>query len=127
MRDFVIDSGGKHPNTIDLKVNGITPFIDAARIFALSAGLSESGTVPRLRAAAAIWKIDTAKVGGWISAFLFIQTLRLKLHQEQLAQGLPLTSHLDPNSLSALDRRILKESFRQAKSLQATLKNYFQF
>lgn len=127
VRDFVIDSGGKHPNTIDLKVNGITPFIDAARIFALSAGLSESGTVPRLRAAAAIWKIDTAKVGGWISAFLFIQTLRLKLHQEQLAQGLPLTSHLDPNSLSALDRRILKESFRQAKSLQATLKNYFQF
>ena len=39
IRDFVLVSGSDHPHTLDLKVNGATPFVDAARIFSLAAGL----------------------------------------------------------------------------------------
>src|SRR5512143_3600013 len=52
VRDFVVASGGAQANTLDLKINGITPFVDAARIFALYAGVSATSTVARLRAAA---------------------------------------------------------------------------
>jgi len=127
VRDFVLDSDGDHPHTLDLKLNGITPFVDAARIFALAAGLAENGTAPRLRAAATAWRMDPAEVNGWIDSFLFIQLLRLRLHHEQIAQGQPLNNRLDPDSLSNLDRRILKEVFRQARKLQSTLESFFQY
>ncbi|HSD61246.1 MAG TPA: putative nucleotidyltransferase substrate binding domain-containing protein [Burkholderiales bacterium] len=34
---------------------------------------------------------------------------------------------MDPATLNDLDRRILKESFRQAKKLQSLMEKYFQF
>ena len=45
MRDFVV--GKEH--TLDLKVNGVTPFVDAARIFSLAAGVTHTSTIQRLR------------------------------------------------------------------------------
>src|SRR5262249_51906577 len=38
LRDFVPTGGREHPNAIDLKVNGVVPFIDAARIMSLRSG-----------------------------------------------------------------------------------------
>ena len=46
VRDFVVDGG-----TLDLKLNGVSPFVDAARIFSLAAGSGETSTIRRLRAA----------------------------------------------------------------------------
>ncbi len=42
MRDFVL---GKE-NTLDLKLNGITPFVDAARIFSLATGVNQHRHYP---------------------------------------------------------------------------------
>lgn len=113
VRDFVV--GREH--TIDLKLNGITPFVDAARIFSLSAGVAHTSTLQRLRASAAKLKIHPAEVEAWIDAFLFIQVLRLRHHDEaEVPDNL-----IDPESLHELDRRILKEAFRQARKLQARL------
>ncbi|MDP1635717.1 MAG: DUF294 nucleotidyltransferase-like domain-containing protein, partial [Gallionellaceae bacterium] len=53
VRDFVV--GEEH--TLDLKLNGITPFVDAARIFSLYAGAGETSTIRRLRASGAQWQI----------------------------------------------------------------------
>jgi len=80
-----------------------------------------TNTVERLRAAAVARRIPEAEVEGWIEAFRFIQGLRLKLNLEQSAAGKPLHNHLDPDTLNDLERRILKESFRQARKLQTRL------
>jgi CBS domain-containing protein len=63
----------------------------------------------------------------WIDAFLFIQLLRLRIQHQQSEAGSGLSNRVDPDSLNDLDRRILKEAFRQARKLQATLEKYFQF
>ncbi|MBZ0097208.1 MAG: DUF294 nucleotidyltransferase-like domain-containing protein, partial [Sulfuricella sp.] len=123
VRDFVV--GEEH--TLDLKLNGITPFVDAARIFSLYAGTGETSTIRRLRASGAQWQIDPATLEAWIDAFLFIQLLRLRTQHEQDERGAALSNKIDPDSLNDLDRRILKEAFRQARKLQATLEKYFQF
>ncbi|MHB1619449.1 MAG: DUF294 nucleotidyltransferase-like domain-containing protein [Sulfuricella sp.] len=123
VRDFVV--GEEH--TLDLKLNGITPFVDAARIFSLYAGTGETSTIRRLRASGAQWQIDPATLEAWIDAFLFIQLLRLRIQHEQDQRGAALSNKIDPDSLNDLDRRILKEAFRQARKLQATLEKYFQF
>mgnify|MGYP000265256411 CR=1 FL=1 len=41
--------------------------------------------------------------------------------QQQEREQRPFSNRLDPDSLNQLDRRILRESFRQAKRLQGSL------
>jgi len=120
VRDFVV---GKE-NTLDLKLNGITPFVDAARIFSLAAGVSQTNTIQRLRLSAAKMNLHESEIEAWINALLFIQVLRLRHHYESSSQGLSddvLDNLIDPERLNELDRRILKEAFRQARKLQARL------
>ncbi len=120
VRDFVV---GKE-NKIDLKLNGITPFVDAARIFSLAAGVADTNTIQRLRLSAEKLRIDEAEISAWIDALLFIQVLRMRRHDEASAQGgadQALDNRIAPEKLNELDRRILKEAFRQARKLQARL------
>ncbi|MEO8331517.1 MAG: DUF294 nucleotidyltransferase-like domain-containing protein [Gallionella sp.] len=120
VRDFVV--GKEH--TLDLKMNGITPFVDAARIFSLAAAVGHTSTIQRLRSSAPKLNIPAAEVDAWIDALLFIQVLRLRHHDELGEQGLAdaeLDNLIDPERLNELDRRILKEAFRQARKLQARL------
>jgi CBS domain-containing protein len=122
VRDFVT---GKE-NTLDLKLNGITPFVDAARIFSLATGGTHTNTVQRLRQSATGLRIPAGDVEAWINAFLFIQMLRLRHHYEATrhqvnAEARPLDNLIDPSTLNELDRRILKEAFRQARKVQAKL------
>jgi CBS domain-containing protein len=120
VRDFVV--GKEHK--LDLKLNGVTPFVDAARIFSLAAGVTQTSTLQRLRLSAAKLKLHPSEVEAWIDAFLFIQVLRMRHHDEGREQGLSegeLDNRIDPEALNELDRRILKEAFRQARKLQARL------
>jgi CBS domain-containing protein len=125
VRDFVL---GKE-NKLDLKLNGITPFVDAARIFGLAAGVSQTNTIQRLRSSAAKLRLQEPEIEAWIDALLFIQVLRLRHHDEASAQGAgddALDNLIDPEKLNELDRRILKEAFRQARKLQARLALEYQ-
>ena len=117
MRDFVV--GETH--TLDLKLNGIAPFVDAARIYGLASGATQTNTVQRLRASAARLNIAPAEIGAWVDALHFIQLLRLRLQHQQCEEGSELSNKVDPDSLNDLDRRILKEAFRQARKLQSRL------
>jgi len=122
VRDFVLNDAKR----IDLKLNGLAPFVDAARIFSLAAGVTQTSTIQRLRQSAAALHVPAAEVEAWIDAFLFIQMLRLRHHYEASAnlseaEIAQLDNLIDPAALNELDRRILKESFRQARKVQAKL------
>jgi CBS domain-containing protein len=127
VRDFVVSTAGAQVHTLDLKINGITPFVDAARIFALHAGVSETGTAVRLRSAARAWKMPADEVEAWVAAFHFIQLLRVRHQHTQQTRGERVGNRIDPERLNALDRRILKEAFRQARKLQAIMSSYFEY
>jgi CBS domain-containing protein len=69
-------------------------------------------------------KIPAAEIEAWVDGFLFIQVLRLRHHDEEKAKGIKdedLDNLIDPEHLNELDRRILKEAFRQARKLQTRL------
>jgi CBS domain-containing protein len=122
LREFVTGDG----HTIDLKLNGITPFVDAARILSLANGVEQTNTVARLRELTLRKILRKQDTDALIEAFLFIQLLRLRLHHEQGKHGAELTNKVDPDTLNNLDRRILKEAFRQARKLQTRLKLDYQ-
>jgi CBS domain-containing protein len=108
-------------NTLDLKMCGVTPFVDGARILGLARGSKQTSTVGRFRDLMQQGHLEAREGEAYIDAFLFIQLMRLRLHHEQAASGAPLTNQLAPDSLNPLERRILRESFRQARKLQHKL------
>ncbi|HNK16685.1 MAG TPA: DUF294 nucleotidyltransferase-like domain-containing protein, partial [Nitrospira sp.] len=125
-RDFVTDLDPDHPGRIDLKKYGARLFVDAARIYALATGVHNTNTVQRLRLAAARQNAKAEEVGAMVEALHFIQLLRLRHQYLEGEPGRQGDNHIDPEQLNELDRRILKESFRQARKLQNRLKLDYQ-
>jgi CBS domain-containing protein len=124
LRDFTVDHSDAFPGTLDLKIYGARPFVDAARVIALAHQIGETSTAARLRAAAAAGKLPADEAAAAVEAFHFIQILRLR--QQHQGAGPGGENRIAPKSLHAIERRILKEAFRQAASLQARLKLDYQ-
>ncbi len=115
---FKLSSSGDEAHTLDLKLQGLTPFVDSARLIALAHQISETNTEGRLRAAIEAGALRQADVDAWCEAYQFIQLLRMRNHRQQAKEKRPLSNRLDPDKLNELDRRILKEAFRQGRKLQ---------
>jgi len=125
-RDFVVAKKGAEKDTLDLKVQGLTPFVDGARLLALAHGIEACNTLERLRQLVAKEVIEAQDGAAYEEAYHFIQQTRLQQHQQQARNEQPYSNRLDPDSLNHLDRRILRESFRQAQRLQSSLALRYQ-
>jgi CBS domain-containing protein len=126
VRDFTVSDDEEHPDTIDLKVNGATIFVDAARVYALARGIEATNTVERLREAGKIGAIAESDANDWIAAIHFLQHFRLRHQHAQLARGEVADNYLHPARLNELDRRLLKETLRASRRLQQRLELDYQ-
>jgi CBS domain-containing protein len=128
IRKFRTDDG-EHAGTLDLKTQGTRIFVDAARAFALALGIAETNTSQRLRLAGRRLNIDERQMASVVEAYHFLQMLRLRAQRGELdaepagdrARTHTALNRVDPYALNDLDQRMLKESFRQARALQAQL------
>jgi CBS domain-containing protein len=114
LKRFAVDDEGR----INLKLNGATLFVDAARIFTLAHGIDEVNTERRLRAAAPVLRVPPREVNAWIAAYYHIQGLRLRRQTECMRQGLPADNRIDPYGLHDFDRRVLVSALEQARAIQ---------
>ncbi|WP_133970018.1 MULTISPECIES: DUF294 nucleotidyltransferase-like domain-containing protein [Pseudomonas] len=127
LREFVLTrQGNDKAATLDLKVQGLTPFVDGARLLALANGIGACNTLERLRQLVAKGVIEALDGAAYEEAYHFIQQTRMQQHQRQTRDNLPYSNRLDPDSLNHLDRRILRESLRQAQRLQSSLALRYQ-
>ena len=119
-RDFRTGGGKEFPRTLDLKGQGIRIFVDAVRIFALAHGVPHTNTVERLRGVRQALGMPVEEAAAMAAAFYQVQRLRL---QNQVSGEFPeAANRLNPDRLHKLDRQILKEAFRQARTLQQRLR-----
>jgi CBS domain-containing protein len=126
IRDFVLARKGAEKDTLDLKVQGLTPFVDGARVLALAHGVEGCNTLERLRALIEKGVIEPLDGAAYEEAYHFIQQTRMQQHQLQARNQQPYSNRIDPDNLNHLDRRILRESFRQAQRLQSSLALRYQ-
>ncbi len=119
IRDFTVD---RRTGRLDLKRDGSRPFVDAGRIYALALGVRETATAARLREAGAALNWSRREIDAVVEAFQCIQRLRL---DRQHRSGEP-ANQIRPDELNELERAMLKESFRQARTLQARLQVRYQ-
>lgn len=126
IRDFITENDENGKAFIDLKTYGARLFVDGARVMALAHGADAASTIKRLRRTAKLKGGAGEEVEALIDAFNFIQLLRLRHQHLENGQGRPGDNRIFVSSLNQLDRRILKEAFRQAKALQQRLKLNYQ-
>lgn len=117
---------GLHQTTLDLKAQALTPFVDAARILALSHNIEAASTLERLRLLHEKKLWSDADYEALQHAYSYIQRLRLSLHSEQFQAGQPLSNQLDLVSLNPLERRILRASVRQVYRLLQSVRFKYQ-
>ena len=102
---------------IDLKLQGSSIFVDAARLYALVHGLSLTNTRERLLAVGPLMGVSKPEFEAWVSGFEFLQMLRLQT-QLDLDLQLEQANQIELACLNDIDRRILREAFRVGRSLQ---------
>ena len=120
LRDFVTEDDGPYAGTIDLKKRGARLFVDAARVIGLASGVAHTGTAARIRLGGERIHVPPEECDSVVEAFYFIQLLRLRGGAGEAA------NHVDPESLNEIDRRILKECFRQARRVQSRVRLDYQ-
>jgi CBS domain-containing protein len=115
--NIVTGGAGADAGTVDLKIQGTRVVTDAARVYALAYGVDETNTGGRLRGAGDSLGMEQPEIEAIVEAFHYLLLFRLK-HQ---LQGGSAPNRIAPKKLNEFDRRILKESLRQARRLQQRL------
>lgn len=125
-RNLVVDSGGEHGDTLDLKLGGIMPIVELARIYALITGAAATGTVERLRAGAEGRAVSPEGAEDLEHALAFVATLRARHQAAQLKRGVAPDSRVRPGELSALERAQLKDAFAVVRDHQELIAQVYR-
>jgi len=123
-KDFVVEKGGEHKNELDLYEKGIKPLVGCARIYGLEKGIIRRSTLGRLHELNARhgFKIaeDMAQAFGYLNALLIHNQLR------QAEEGGIPDNFINPDILTNLERKTLKESFQLTARLYEEIEgNYW--
>ena len=126
LKRFIVEKSGEHKNKIDLKMRGLTPVVDAARVLSLDLGIKAQNTLDRLSDINRKGVIDDTFHADLREAYEFIVYLQISRHLDTLAKGEEPDNFLDPASLNSLQRKMLKESFAVVRRLQEIIEYRFQ-
>ncbi len=126
LKRFVVEKSGAHMNRFDLKMKGLTPIVDAARVLSLDLGIRTRNTFDRLEAIEEKGVLDTDFHADLREAYEFLVYLQISRHLEALAKGEGPDNFVDPESLNNLQRKMLKESFAVVRRLQEIIEFRFR-
>ena len=122
-RNFVVESGGEHKDTFDIKQRAMLSLADAARVLSLGAGAADPpGTVDRydrLRA------LEPRNADVYLAAAQAYDTLMLFRARQGIADGTD-GRYFRIRELSKLERLQLRNAFTPINDLLAILKMRFQ-
>jgi len=125
-RTFVVERSGEHKEELDIKEYGTGPIVEAARVFAVDAGVSQTNTVDRLSALQAAGYIDAKVLTELQEAFEFLTLLRLENQLQQARAGQPLSNYVSPRKLTALQKSLLREAFHVVARVQSIIDDRFR-
>lgn len=117
-RTFVVEKSGEHKNELNLKLRGIGPLIDIIRLFSLEKGVTETSTLERLDALRDKHSVVMEFGDELEHAFEFITLLRIHHQFEQIEAGIELDNFINPNKLSNLEKKTLKEACQLISKIQ---------
>ena len=120
---FVVEKSGEHKNELDLYDKGIKPIIDAVRILAISKGIRELSTFRRLEELRDQYElVQTDEV---IHAFEYLVSFLIHNQLARVDMGRQPDSFINPEELTNMEKKSLKEAFMLITELHETLEHTF--
>ncbi|UCD35170.1 MAG: CBS domain-containing protein [Nitrospiraceae bacterium] len=121
-RKFVVDEQGEQQEKFDVKEKGASHIIDALRALSISQNIHETSTIERLNLLARKGIVPQDLQNSIYSAFEFLLHLLMQSQLLKKERGLKIDNVLEPEKLSMLERKSLKEVFEIVPVLQETVK-----
>jgi CBS domain-containing protein len=118
LRQFVVEKSGEHNNGLNLKLRGLTPVVDVARVLALELGVPSTNTIERLKAATKKKVLRPDFFAAIDDAYDYINFIRIDHHLKARRAGTQMNNFVDPALLNPMERKVLKESFTVISQLQ---------
>ena len=119
--NFIVEKDGEHKNRLDIKRQGLTPFVNFARVLALKFGVKETNTLARLKALMESEQIQRELWSVASEAYELQMQQRLVHQLRQIEAGILPDNYIDPADLSELERRMLKDAFTVIERLFGVL------
>ncbi len=122
---FACEKKGPNKGKFNIKINCLGPIIDLARLSALEQKVYHTATLDRLGEI----KDRCMTIGPYaddlMQAFEFLMSLRLRHQYDALQEKREADNFIDPRNLGALDRTMLKESFKLIIRAQEALRKKY--
>ncbi len=122
---LVVEKSGEHKNKLNLKLNGLTPLVDAIRTLALDQKVFDTNTLDRISSLVEKEILTPAEADDLRDAFNVIMLVRVRHHANVLRQGGIPDNYINPDELSIIQRTMLKEAFKTIDKLQGLLELRF--
>jgi CBS domain-containing protein len=119
---LVVEKSGTHKNQLNLKLNGMTPLIDAIRTLALDQKIFETHTLDRISSLVDKGLLPPGEADDLRDAFNVIMLVRVRRHVSILQAGGEPDNYVNPDELSIIQRTMLKEAFKTIDKLQHLLR-----
>lgn len=121
-KDFVVEKGGQHANSINLKRRGTAPLTDVIRVHALAVGSRAANSFERLDDVMDSELLPDGKGREIRDALEYIAMVRIRHQAWQIETGNTVNNNIQPEQLSSFERRNLKEAFQVLSNAQSFLK-----
>lgn len=123
---FIVETeDAEHRNEINLKKYGLLPLIESVRMLALREGVSETGTRARLAALRARGAVNENEFESLNNAHEQLSLLILNNQVEAIEAGRSPSSFIAPGSMTRLQKKRLRESFKTIDNLRSRIEVEF--
>lgn len=121
LRGFATIRSGEYKNHVDMKLGGVIPVVDLARVYALRGQLTPVNTRARLEAAENAGIVSASGARDLIEAYDLIAKMRLESQATLVKSGRKPDNYLAPSDLSDFERSHLRDAFVVVRTMQSAL------
>lgn len=125
-KNFIVEKDGRYKNQLDLKTQGLTTFVNFARLMSLRHGITETNTLARLEILAENQLLPRELYSETRDAYEFQMQLRLVNQLRMIEANQAPNNYIDPADLSEVEKQTLKEAFAVIGRIQSYVKTEFR-
>jgi len=125
-KDFVMETDGRHTNSINMKRRGTAPIADLIRVHALAIGSPSRNSFERLQDITEANVLPPGRGPDLRDTLELIAMVRIRHQAQDLEAGNEPDNNIEPENLSELERQHLKDAFQILSNAQKYLKYRYQ-
>ena len=122
---LITDHSGQSPGRIDLKLRGTMPLVASARLWALSSGVAETGTLARIAALAAQGVVTRDDADELAAAFNHVTLCLLRQQLADFHSGRQVGNFVDPRALLRREREQLRAALKAIERFRVETRSHF--